>query len=112
MNGAVVSHLRAKRAKILRPRPLLLRPRPLYCVLVVQTRIQATSHESPQASVLALLVAQAIRWRYSQAWSRRCVVAFEMVWGGCNPSTPPPPPPRSAHAWVHSTMHLMHPFKV
>ena len=54
-----------------------------------------TSHKSRvTASVLALLVAQAIRWRYSQAWSRRCVVAFEMVWRGCNPSNPPP---RSAH---------------
>ena len=80
----------------LKPRPLLLRPRPLYRALLVQTRISHTSHKSRvTASILALLVAQAIRWHYSASvWSRRFVVAFEMVWGGCNPCNPPP---RSAH---------------
>ena len=65
----------------------------------MQTRISHTSHKSRvTASILALLVAQAIRWHYSASvWSSRFVVAFEMVWGGvATPVTPPPP--RSAHA--------------
>ena len=44
-----------------------------------------TSHKSRvTASVLALLVAQTIRWRYSASVGQAIyVVTFEMVWGGC-----------------------------
>ena len=96
MNSGVVWYLRAKRARKFKTTPTFTLTSPTLYALYSSANAH-TSHKSRvTASVLAQLVAQAIRWRYSQAWIRRCVVAFEMVWGGCNPSNPPP---RSAHAY-------------